>query len=79
MEIKDLRNTSPGALDFQQLKPGSIVQGVETGTIYYVAAHHGGTPAKRLVNFNKQAIQDSHHTGGRYRRIQNAVLELRPE
>ena len=79
MEIKDIRHTRGSDLSFDDLKPGWVVQGVETGTIYYVATHHGGIVSKRLINFNKRAIQDKNHTGGRYRRIRNAVLELRPE
>lgn len=79
MEIRDLRHTTSTDYFFEDLEPGWVVQGVETGTIYYVAARYGGDPDKRLVNFNRKAIQSVSHSGGRYLRIRNAVLELRPE
>lgn len=79
MEIRDLRHTGSREFSFDELEPGWVVQGVETGTVYYVCHHHGGSPGKRLVNFNRKAIQDKNHTGGRYRRLRNAVLEIRPE
>ena len=70
MEIKDNRTPVDGeGLRLEDLEYGTIVQGVATGTFYYVAEHHGGEPRRRLINLNKKCLQDKNHTGGRYVRV----------
>ena len=80
MEIKDNRTPVDGeGLRLEDLEYGTIVHGVATGTFYYVAEHHGGSPRKRLINLGKKCLQDMNYTGGRYIRVDAELVILATE
>jgi hypothetical protein len=80
MDIQDRRSEeAPNVFRFEKLEQGWTVEGVETGQIYYVVSDPGFPESKRLVNFNKQVLQNPNHCGGRYRRVFNAGLVLPPQ
>ena len=79
MKIQDRRNEEGPGLLFDQLEQGGVVEGTDTGYIYYVAFDPGFEPPKRLVNFTKKVVQNPRYCAGRYRRIHDASLVLPPE
>jgi hypothetical protein len=80
MKIQDRRSEeAPNVFRFDQLEQGWTVEGVETGQIYYVVRDPGFPESKRLVNLNKEVLQNPRHCGGKYRRIFNARLVLPPQ
>lgn len=82
MKIQDRRNEeAPDGLTFSQLEPGWTVEGTATGHIYYVVRDPGFEHGKRLVNFNKQVLQNPRYCTGRYRHLPNAsvVLGIQPK
>lgn len=80
MQIKDNRSQEePNVFRFEQLEKGWTVQGRDSGQIYFVVLDPGATDRKRLVNLNKQVLQNTNHCGGTYRRIFDAAIVLPPQ